>query len=287
MSKKIKSLNEEVMMVQLEDYVTRVENKMNNQINKNKKEFLKAIIPMIIGIILSLITLNPIFISGGTLCLALSAIIKMIKDDKEHDKEFNAYLNSLNPNSKVLILDSEKPIDFLIHDKIITKSDSYFYTPEFKNFVEKEEQSIKVVEPPKENVYIDDDFASLNKDEVMKQIVYEYDAYCNCYNLPKMPITPKEWDALFDTIFKRLEEVNLENRFYDYMSFLQRYTFAYALLHKHQSITIHSYLNQMHMFEKVGFTGLDIESIIKEINEKIGTQTNKVVNLSKNYQPKK
>ena len=44
---------------------------------------------------------------------------------------------------------------------------------------------------------------------------------------------------------------------------------------------------QMHMFEKVGFTGLDIESIIKEINEKIGTQTNKVVNLSKNYQPKK
>jgi len=161
MSKKIKSLNEEVMMVQLEDYVTRVENKMNNQINKNKKEFLKAIIPMIIGIILSLITLNPIFISGGTLCLALSAIIKMIKDDKEHDKEFNAYLNSLNPNSKVLILDSEKPIDFLIHDKIITKSDSDFYTPEFKNFVEKEERN-------KYNVKVQNDDTGLVKYVIME-----------------------------------------------------------------------------------------------------------------------
>lgn len=282
--KPFKSLNEEILLVQLEDYVSKFESGMSKQLKKDKKAFIKALIPFIIGIILSIITLNPLFIAAGTFCLGISGLIKNIKDDKEHDEEFNRYLSSIANRGKVISLNNDEPLDiFLATHNIVEKNTTDFYTPEFKKFIEEEKDSIEVEEPEQGKIHLLEEEHILCKDEVMQQIVHEYDVYCTIYNIPPMTISRKEWDALFDVIYDSLKEKGIENELYNYMSFLQRYTFAYALLHKTQSITIYSFLNQMHMLEKVGFTKLNIDSIISKVNSKINVKDNKVINLSKLY----
>lgn len=287
----VKSLNEEIAMTQLEDYVTTFDSKMSKQLKKDKKALIKALVPFIIGVILTLITKNLLFISIGTFSFGAAAIIKNIKDDIEHDKNFNRYLNNIgNNNSKVISLENDEPIDLFVRKgRIITKNNSDFYTPEYKDFIEEQkefiEDEVDKSKSGKEDISIDE--LELCKDDTMKRIVYEYEIYCTAYNLPPMTITVKEWDALFEVMYNKLKEKGIENELYKYMSFLQRYTFAYALLHNQQSINIYSFLNQMHMFEKVGFTKLNIDSIISEVNQKLNTKDKKVIKFSKIYPSKK
>lgn len=287
----VKSLNEEIAMTQLEDYVTTFDSKMSKQLKKDKKALIKALVPFIIGVILTLITKNLLFISIGTFSFGAAAIIKNIKDDIEHDKNFNRYLNNIgNNNSKVISLENDEPIDLFVRKgRIITKNNSDFYTPEYKDFIEEQkefiEDKVDKSKSGKEDISIDE--LELCKDDTMKRIVYEYDIYCTAYNLPPMTITVKEWDALFEVMYNKLKEKGIENELYKYMSFLQRYTFAYALLHNQQNINIYSFLNQMHMFEKVGFTKLNIDSIISEVNQKLNTKDKKVIKFSKIYPSKK
>lgn len=293
--KPISSLNDAIMLVQLEDFVTNFDNKMNKQMKKDKKAFLLALIPVGLGVIVSIFTKNPLFMVGGTTCMGIGAIIKNLSDEKEHDREFNRYLESLNPSSKIVSLDSEKPIDILLHDKINFRKGSDFYTDEVKEFIEEEnnkyqrphliqEENVEEKEEQEKTPLVENENTEetiLGKEETMEQIVYEYELYCKIYNIPKMPISVREWNTLFDVVYNRLKEISLEDKLYEYMSFLQRYTFAYALLHKQSSITIYSYLNQIPMLEKVGFTGLDIESIIKEINSILNGTNNKVISFKK------
>lgn len=287
----VKSLNEEIAMTQLEDYVTTFDSKMSKQLKKDKKALIKALVPFIIGVILTLITKNLLFISIGTFSFGTAAIIKNIKDDIEHDKNFNRYLNNIgNNNSKVISLENDEPIDLFVRKgRIITKNNSDFYTPEYKDFIEEQkefiEDKVDKSKSGKEDISIDE--LELCKDDTMKRIVYEYEIYCTAYNLPPMTITVKEWDALFEVMYNKLKEKGIENELYKYMSFLQRYTFAYALLHNQQSINIYSFLNQMHMFEKVGFTKLNIDSIISEVNQKLNIKDKKVIKFSKIYPSKK
>ncbi len=286
----VKSLSEEIAITQLEDYITTFDNKMSKQFNKDKKAFFKAFIPFIIGIILTLVTQNPLFISIGTFSFGVSAIIKNIKDDIEHDRNFNRYLSNIGNKSKIISLENDEPIDLFVRKgRIINKNSSDFYTPEYKSFMEEQreltEDDRDKCKIKKENIPVDE--LELCKDDTMERIVYEYDVYCTIYNLPPMSITNKEWDTLFEVMYNKLKEKGIENELYKYMSFLQRYTFAYALLHHQQSINVYSFLNQMHMFEKVGFTKLNIASIISEVNEKLNTRDKKVINLSKIYPPKK
>lgn len=264
---------------------------MSKQLKKDKKALIKALVPFIIGVILTLITKNLLFISIGTFSFGAAAIIKNIKDDIEHDKNFNRYLNNIgNNNSKVISLENDEPIDLFVRKgRIITKNNSDFYTPEYKDFIEEQkefiEDEVDKSKSGKEDISIDE--LELCKDDTMKRIVYEYEIYCTAYNLPPMTITVKEWDALFEVMYNKLKEKGIENELYKYMSFLQRYTFAYALLHNQQSINIYSFLNQMHMFEKVGFTKLNIDSIISEVNQKLNTKDKKVIKFSKIYPSKK
>lgn len=287
----VKSLNEEIAMTQLEDYVTTFDSKMSKQLKKDKKALIKALVPFIIGVILTLITKNLLFISIGTFSFGTAAIIKNIKDDIEHDKNFNRYLNNIgNNNSKVISLENDEPIDLFVRKgRIITKNNSDFYTPEYKDFIEEQkefiEDKVDKSKSGKEDISIDE--LELCKDDTMKRIVYEYEIYCTAYNLPPMTITVKEWDALFEVMYNKLKEKGIENELYKYMSFLQRYTFAYALLQNQQSINIYSFLNQMHMFEKVGFTKLNIDSIISEVNQKLNIKDKKVIKFSKIYPSKK
>lgn len=287
----VKSLNEEIAMTQLEDYVTTFDSKMSKQLKKDKKALIKALVPFIIGVILTLITKNLLFISIGTFSFGAAAIIKNIKDDIEHDKNFNRYLNNIgNNNSKVISLENDEPIDLFVRKgRIITKNNSDFYTPEYKDFIEEQkefiEDKVDKSKSGKEDISIDE--LELCKDDTMKRIVYEYEIYCTAYNLPPMTITVKEWDALFEVMYNKLKEKGIENELYKYMSFLQRYTFAYALLQNQQSINIYSFLNQMHMFEKVGFTKLNIDSIISEVNQKLNIKDKKVIKFSKIYPSKK
>lgn len=287
----VKSLNEEIAMTQLEDYVTTFDSKMSKQLKKDKKALIKALVPFIIGVILTLITKNLLFISIGTFSFGAAAIIKNIKDDIEHDKNFNRYLNNIgNNNSKVISLENDEPIDLFVRKgRIITKNNSDFYTPEYKDFIEEQkefiEDEVDKSKSGKEDISIDE--LELCKDDTMKRIVYEYEIYCTAYNLPPMTITVKEWDALFEVMYNKLKEKGIENELYKYMSFLQRYTFAYALLHNQQNINIYSFLNQIHMFEKVGFTKLNIDSIISEVNPKLNTKDKKVIKFSKIYPSKK
>lgn len=286
--KPVKSLSEEIAISQLEDYVTTFDKKMAKQFSKDKKAFLKALIPFVLGIVLTIITQNPLFISVGTFCFGASAIIKNIKDDIEHDRNFNRYLNNIGKKSKVISLENDEPVDIFVRKgRIITKKGSDFYTPEYKTFIEEQKEYIQD-ERDKEQIE-DTSYNELElcKDDTMKRIVYEYDVYCTAYNLPPMPITAKEWDALFDVMYNKLKEKGIENELYKYMSFLQRYTFAYALLHNQPSIDIYSFLNQMHMFEKVGFTKLNIASIVSEVNKRLNVEGKKLIKFGNVYPTKK
>lgn len=249
------------MLVQLEDFCDGFDDSMRKLNRKVKNRLLGFGIPFLTGCVLAATTQNMYFLVGGTAIFSTGAMICSIKDDiKEYKKRANKPL--LPPTEQ------ESPFkkkEFDISEPIMRKNANDFYTDYAKEWIEnsspsKEEQS---AEQPLEELV-------LGKEETMEQIVYEYDIYRKLYKLPEMSIKNREWDILFDTIYEALAEQQAENKFYKYMSFLNRYVLAASLVHQEKRITIYSYMGELSMLTKVGYQEINAKTLRKQIRDKLG-----------------
>lgn len=271
---RIQSLNETLMIVQLDKYIYKFETEMDKEKKKTTKWLKIGFIPFGISAGLSLVTISPIPLIVGTAYLGTVTIVKMIKDDQEFEEKIK---RKYNPNPKVTQLSSETPDFDFLNEPIMTKTEEDYHSDYFKEKLSEAARITKLtLVDEKGNVislnkqdqeeYVEEP-GFLNKEETMIQVSTEYKTYKIAYNLPELSITNKEWDILFDTIYHKLEENAQVERFYNYMSFLQRYVIAYSLIHNKKKISFYSYIDQIHRLEHIGLTKEEIKDIIAKLNQ--------------------
>lgn len=271
---RIQSLNETLMIVQLDKYIDKFETEMDKEKKKTTKWLKIGFIPFGISAGLSLVTISPIPLIVGTAYLGTITIVKMIKDDQEVEEQIK---RKYNPNPKVTQLSSETPDFDFLNEPIMTKTEEDYHSDYFKEKLAEAARITKLtLVDEKGNVislnkndqeeYVEEP-GFLNKEETMIQVSTEYKTYKIAYNLPELSITNKEWDILFDTIYHKLEENAQVERFYNYMSFLQRYVIAYSLIHNKKEISFQSYINQIHRLEHIGLSKEEVNDIIKKLNQ--------------------
>lgn len=267
----VKSLTEEIMLVQLEDFCDGFDNSMKLLNEKTKKRLLAFGIPFLTGCTLGVATQNLWFLIGGTTIFAVGAMACTIKDDIEEERRIREKY-AFPPK------DIDSPFqkkEFDIHEPIMKKGPHDFYTEYAKEMMESrpdEEAKPKNDQPQEEIV--------LEKEEAMERIVYEYDIYSMIYKLPEMSITNREWDILFDTIYDELVKKQAESKFYKYMSFLNRYVFASSLVHGDKKITVYSYIRELKMLQKLGYQEIDPKEIERKIRSQLGGK--KIIKLDTN-----
>lgn len=271
---RIQSLNETLMIVQLDKYIDKFETEMDKEKKKTTKWLKIGFIPFGISAGLSLVTLNAIPLIVGTAYLGTITIVKMIKDDQEVEEKIK---RKYNPNPKVTQLSSETPDFDFLNEPIMTKTEEDYHSDYFKQKLAEaaritkltlvdEKGNVISLNKQEQEEYVEEP-GPLNKEETMIQVSTEYKTYKIAYNLPELSITNKEWDILFDTVYHKLEENAQVERFYNYMSFLQRYVIAYSLIHNKKEISFQSYINQIHRLEYIGLTKEEIKDIITKLNQ--------------------
>lgn len=278
----ITSLKEELLLVQLDSFTDKFDKEMGKMNKKSIKWFKIAFIPYGILCLSSLIIQNPVPFLIGQAYLAGTTIFKIISDGKEEEENIR---RKYNPTpSKITEIDSPVPDFSFLNDPIVEKKNDDYYSDYYKELIERENKKFRVVSKnseitpeTKSNDQETEEF--FNKEEAMIRIVKNFNIYCIAYKIPKYDIKPQEWDALFDVMYERLEEVSLESIYYDKMNFLLRYTLAYSLVHKKSKITINSFIDCLPIFEKTGLKELNIPSIIKEINNRLTSSNKKTINF--------
>lgn len=280
---RIKPLDDEIFLVQLETFTTKFDNQTKREMNKSLKWLKLAFVPYGVCIGASLLTQNMIPLIAGTTYVSAVSIVKMIKDDQEFERNLK---QKYNPDPKITYLDQTGADFTFLSEPIVSKKAADYYREEFVKMAEEppkpvlkivdsssQENNDKPEEPSTEEI--------LNKEETMIQLAAEYRTYKTAYKLPEFKVRNKEWDLLFDTMYDRLKELSLEDRLYELMSFTQRYVFADSLVNKRKEITIHSYLNQLPMLEKVGLADFGIDSIVSEIRSKLSPPKTIILDIKK------
>ena len=231
---RIESLNAILHIVQLDSYMSKFDREMAKENKKTVKWLKIGFIPFLIsgGVSLVASSLIPFYI--GLCYLGGAAIVKMFVDNK-HDEL--VIMKKYGTNTEPL--PDDVPDFSFLDNEIVTKKESDFHSDYYKERLYEEakrskitlvDSDGKVLYSPKEEKK--EDYVEipgyLNKDETMVQVSDEYRVYKVAYNLPDLTITNKEWDILFDVVYHKLEEKCMEDKFYDFMSFLLRYVIAYS-----------------------------------------------------------
>ena len=270
-SPRIKTLNEEIYIVQLDSYVDKFDTEMGKENKKTKKWLKIAFIPFGVCVGFTLITLNTIPLVIGTTYLSTVSIIKLLKDGKEDEKRFKKKFEQ--NNIKELYSDIAD-FDFLNEPIVTVKAEDY-HSDYFKQklseaakknrftLIDSNGKVIGGVEPTSND---EEESQVLDLEETMIRISEEYRTYQIVYNLPELTIKNKEWDILFETVFHKLEESSKEDKLYEYMSFLLRYVIAYALVKNKKEISYTSFTDQICRLEYMGIKKEDIKDIIKKLN---------------------
>ncbi len=263
---KIKGLKEEIFLVQLDTFTNKFDTNMKKENEKTKKWLKIAFIPFGISALASLITLNTIPVIIGTMYMGGVSIVKIFKDGEEFERSLRDKYR-IDPNVTKLSEEIDG-FDFL-EQPIVTKKEEDFISDELKDLMNESKKPIFTIvgEEPDQSASEEEieEEAILDKNEAIIRLADEYRTYKRAYKLPKLSMTNQEWDLLFETLYNRLEEVSLENKFYEYSSLLQRYVLADALVNSRRDISIYSYLNALPLLERIGLKDLNIPSIIEEI----------------------
>lgn len=290
------SLNDMVFLVQLEEFCDRFNQDMSARTKSDLKKFLKALVPFVIGGVISVVTLNPIFVCLGVAGFGGCAIFKVMQDAKEEEKRIlesdERLLRELQRNrakaegekfeEKILYLDEEPDLESQVWGvtPIVSSKASDFYRDEFRELMHEAEadfQKEQERQGPKLELVCEE--KPLTKDETQAKIVDEYERYCIIYQIPTMKISPREWDILFDTVYERLEELDVTEEFYPLMNFLLQYVLSTSLLHNKRGITIYSFVEKLPKLEIAGLDKREAQSLARELDTKLNPSSKKVVDL--------
>jgi len=150
-SDKFSSLSETMFIDQLEEFCDNFNQDMHQKESAAMKKFIKALIPLGIGGVISVATANPLFVCLGVACFGGSAIIQIIKDAKEEDRKIaesdaqllrdlqnaQAKKEGKKTEEKIVHLDQTNNLEAQVWgiNPIIAHKDSDFYTEQLKELI--------------------------------------------------------------------------------------------------------------------------------------------------------
>ena len=260
----VKGLEEEIELVQMENYVNETEYCLKKKI----KKCLVYIIPISISIIGMIIFPHPNTLLSG---IILTSGVLTINHFLEPVESPNANQNNCYNNS---YHDKEKENS----DQILTKCMDENYMEEY--YTELYQEVVKYEETEEERKYreaverqnlknfnihlLDRKKCFLNKNETMKQIIDEIELYRVIYKLPPIIISNHQWDNFFDILYNLFLEKGVQYQFYESVAEIFRYTFARALVNKSDSININSFVENLYFLQK-GYGDFNINLKEKEV----------------------
>lgn len=268
---KIETLNMALLIVQTDSYMDRFKKEMGKENAKTIKWLKWGFIPLGIGVVAGIIASSFIPAYIGLIWMGGTAIVKMFKDGRDDELVIMKKYGT-NPEP----LPEDVPDFSFLNDPIVKKKEEDFHSDYFKERLYEEAKRSKITlvdnegnilySPKEEKEEYIEIPGFLNKEETMIQVSDEYRVYKIAYNLPDLTITNREWDILFDTIYHKMEEKCMEEKFYDCMSFLLRYVIAYSLVNERKAMSFYSFIEQIHRLEILGFSNDDINLIVTELN---------------------
>lgn len=269
-NKRIRSLQDLIFIIQLQD----IANQAENEIKKNNKKQFKYILPALailgVGGLISMFTLNPLFFWCGIVSFGALSVYKSIRNDIDFlNNIFNQKkIIKLYPNSETK--SSTKPS--YNEKKINLKNENEFYTETYRQ--------ILLEDPPEENQVTNNQNAMnylLSKEETKERILYELDVYSYAYNLPPIYISPKEWNMLFDIMYKELSLIPINSDFYSMMDYLLQYVLSSALIHNFNYISIINFISEVKCLVAFKIPERDLLNITRKLTKSLSSTSKKLI----------
>lgn len=211
--KKIKTLDSEIQIVQIEKYENDFNCAMKKDILSGLKRVALVVVPLNLSLIVFLIFKNPVIILTG---LGITSITGTITLSEAFIKDLKILkLNNHKSKSNVINAEHEKDIQEILQENIIKVKAEDFYSNKYKQVIQKEK---KCVETEDEIKYREaqekhqkqsakncndslDNGNYLSKDETMIQIAREMDVYAFVYDLAPIEISNIHWDMFLQKHF--------------------------------------------------------------------------------------
>lgn len=291
-TKSIKTLDPEIAIVQMENFINNFDGAMKKE-NKRILRVLLTILPsMLIGIGIMIAFPIPvtlaICITIVTGAITVNHVIENKVMFRKMDKRIERKYNSIPEISP----EEEKDVEQVLEEGIGKSEGKDYYTEKYKAAIERIEtdseqkyrEALKKQNQSKPNLELaDSKQIFLSKDETKMQIIREMDAYCAAYNLPPLTIANGDWDSFFDILYGVFTEKGIEEKFYNSMSEIGRFTFAKALVNKTNTIRINDFIANLYYLQGgrgtygCGIDKKEILNIQKEMISRLKAQN--VVNF--------
>lgn len=149
-------------------------------------------------------------------------------------------------------------------------SDNCFYIDSYKN-----ESENNVDEYTEYDIF----YTEKSMDEVMTEVVFLLDCYRDIYKVPTIRIGNREWDILFEEVYKFYIEHDLDCFFEQDMLMLNRLAISRSLLYDKKHLDISDYINSFNYLESRVLTNREKKSLNKRVNMLCNKE--KVISLDK------
>lgn len=305
--KEIKSLNEDLALVQYK----KIKNEINKKVNFKGKLCLFSLFAVVITICFAAMAAFP---SSIALCISECLILSigmtiagadLIKSGlyfKSKIEKYNSLLLKLDKTGSLDEFEIDNldeaifrknilfgifkkrkhkivvPKPFMEEDFYSEKMLQYLATKENKEESKYEQALNKQISNSNIKLYNSDDNVSDSKDDVIDRIMYEIDAYCLGLNLPPIEISNNEWQIYFDTLYDVLCQRNAVYDFYNVISRLCRITLSNSLINKYEYLSIKDFVDSIEYLDNkfslfaISLTKSEITALKHMLNEKINSK---------------
>ena len=116
-----------------------------------------------------------------------------------------------------------------------------------------------------------EDATRKTKDEVINNAMGRFATYCYMYNVGASCVTEKEWNAFFNTIYNKLEEKGIEDKYDSIIDSLITEIISNSVAY-HENIKFSDLLKSLKILKHSDITTEDIKHIISEIHEELDSK---------------
>ena len=163
------------------------------------------------------------------------------------------------------------------------KKNMYYLNDEYKDLIlnssyeTEDERKFRETIQTQQKINLKNNY--LNKDETIKQIVYEIDLFYDAYELSSLEITNNEWDIYFDNTYKLFVNKHLEKYFYKNMQSVIRLILAKSLVMENEEITAKDFIDGLkYLSLNKEISTNEIKELQYKLNNKL--KTNKIININ-------
>jgi len=258
------TLDDAIGYIKSEEFSYKYDKMISNRRKKILKKCIRLFISIILGLSSTILTSFPYSLLFAFLLTTIAYntpnIIKKVKSkNKGNIISMNEYIKEYEYESIEELIDESKFLD--------KAEDFQKYEPEAYVDGEVEEN----------DVYIE---KILNKEETIRQIFYEIEAYYELYDLPPMKIKNVEWNIFFDGIYNSLKDFSDPSYYYATLYTIVRFTLSKALLFNYRNIKISDFVNNLYYLKEeyniftFNFNDFEIDFTKSEILNKISNIVN-------------